>query len=52
MDHEVVPREGGGCEVAIVFRGPAAVEAALSVSYAPVCKLLMANLARVAARPA
>ena len=50
FDHLVEPRDGGGCTVAVQLRSSPPVETALSVSYGPVCALLMKNLARVAER--
>ena len=49
--HRVEPSAGGGSTVAIDLEAPAPLEAALGVTYGPVIRLLLRNLARVAARP-
>ena len=49
--HRVAPADGGGSTVAIDLEAPAPIEAALGVTYGPVIRVLLRNLARVAARP-
>lgn len=49
--HRVAPVDGGGSTVAIDLVAPAPLEAALAVTYGPVIRVLLKNLARVAARP-
>lgn len=48
FDHRVDPAPGGGSVVGVDLRAAGPLEAALKVSYGPVCLLLMKNLARVA----
>lgn len=48
MDHRVEARPEG-CLVGVDLRAPSAVEAVLRVSYGPLVRLLVGNLARVAA---
>jgi Polyketide cyclase / dehydrase and lipid transport len=50
--HRVEPAPGGGSVVAVDITAPAPVEAALAVSYGPLVRVLVRNLARVAAAPA
>jgi hypothetical protein len=51
LDHVVEPRPDG-CTVVTTMRAAAPLEALLRVTYAPVVRLLMGNLARVAERAA
>jgi hypothetical protein len=48
--HRVEPASGGGSVVAVDITAPAPVEAALAVTYGPLVRVLVRNLARVAAR--
>lgn len=48
MSHQVTPRATGS-EVSIEITAPRAIEAGLRVSYGPLVRLLLGNLARVAA---
>ena len=50
--HRVEPAAGGGSVVAVDISAPGPVEAALRVTYGPLVRLLLRNLARVAAAPA
>ena len=47
--HAVTPRPGGGCRVAITLQAPGPLEPVLAATYGPVVRLMVANLARVAA---
>jgi carbon monoxide dehydrogenase subunit G len=48
--HAVSPR-GDGSEVRVEVRGPTPLEITIGATYGPLIRLLVANLARVAARP-
>lgn len=50
FDHRVEPRPDGGSTIGIDLSSSRPVEAVLSVSYGPVCRLLVEHLARVAER--
>lgn len=50
MDHRVEPRGDGTCVVAVTLEAPAAVEAALRLSYGPIVGLLVKRLAKVASQ--
>jgi hypothetical protein len=47
MDHVVEPREGGGCRVALVFRGPALLEDVVAALYGTPAQLFLRNMGRV-----
>lgn len=47
MDHVVEPREGGGCRVALVFRGSGPVERLVALVYGTPAQLLLRNMGRV-----
>ena len=47
MDHVVEPREGGGCRVALVFRGPELLERLVATFYGAPARLLLRNMGRV-----
>jgi hypothetical protein len=48
--HRVRPRSDGGCVVGVDLAAPVALETVLAVTYGPVVRLLVLNLARAAAR--
>ena len=52
LKHRVYPHPEGGSVVAVDIMAAPPVEAALAVSYGPLVRLLVRNLARVAAAPA
>lgn len=48
MDHVVEPRDGGGCRVALVFRGPSAfLERVVAALYGMPARLFLQNMGRV-----
>jgi hypothetical protein len=47
MDHVVEARDGGGCRVALVFRGPELVERVVAAIYGAPVRLLLRNMGRV-----
>jgi hypothetical protein len=49
MVHAAIPRERG-CEITLEVRGGAASERLIALTYGPLIKLLLRNLARVAER--
>jgi len=49
LTHTVEPRNGGGSVVGLAMRAPAPMELAIRLTYAPITKLLLKNLARKAA---
>ncbi len=50
MDHIVEAREGGGCRVALVFRGEAVIEQLAAALYGAPAQLLLRNMGRVGRR--
>lgn len=46
LTHTVEPRTGGGSVIGLAIRAPAPVELGIRLSYAPLAKLLLQNLAR------
>ena len=48
LTHTVEPRNGGGSTIGLEMRAPAPMEMAIRVSYAPITKKLLKNLARKA----
>ena len=50
LRHSVGPAAGGGTEIGLEIDAPRGLELALRVGYAPLTKLLLGNLARVAER--
>jgi len=50
LTHTVEPASGGGSTIGLAMRAPAPMELAIRMSYAPVTKLLLKNLARKAGR--
>jgi hypothetical protein len=49
MTHGVRALPGGGSRITLTFDAPGPIEPAVAAAYGPVCKLLLARLARVAA---
>lgn len=47
MDHVVEARDGGGCRVALVFRGPPVVEQLCAAIYGTPAQLFLRNMGRV-----
>ena len=48
LTHTVDPRNGGGSTIGLAMRAPAPMELGIRLSYAPMTKLLLKNLARKA----
>jgi uncharacterized protein YndB with AHSA1/START domain len=48
LTHTVDPRNGNGSTIGLAMRAPAPMELAIRMTYAPVTKLLLKNLARKA----
>ena len=48
LTHTVESRDGGGSTIGLAMRAPAPMEIAIRLTYAPVTKLLLRNLARKA----